>query len=184
MWLLIALGLVAVAVVVIFLATRDSGTSNTSAPTRNAGNTATAEATDRATGDETDSGQDPTDEEDPNNGQNSTVIPPEGYYDGGADGRAADATHYLRFFPDGTVLSITSMATRDELIAEGILDFGQEYCSQGIFVIVGDTIVFSTTSSSGTVDYSGTINPDGTLSLHSISQINGNESDRLFEPFS
>jgi hypothetical protein len=74
---------------------------------------------------------------------------------------------YLRFYPDGTVIGVTSSGTPTDLKRW----FNKPYESTGTYSFVGSRIKFSLTSPSGTVDYDGRIVRQ-VLTLHVHSHIN------------
>lgn len=76
---------------------------------------------------------------------------------------------YLRFYPDGTVIAVTSTGLPHHL--KRWFKRGQPDRSEGEYRIDEQQIVFSTTSPSGTVDYNGTIDGDE-LHLQTHSHIN------------
>lgn len=126
----------------------------------------------------------------------STVQPAEGAharlrFDGVYKGRVDEnsthwadlppAWHYIRVYPDGRVLTVTSQGTPADLQAwfhapDGAMDEDEdedEYpVPQGTYVRCGNRIAFGTTCPDGTVDFHGHIVGDE-LHLDSRSQING-----------
>jgi hypothetical protein len=85
--------------------------------------------------------------------------------------------HYIRFYPDGTVLTVTSSGTPSDLRAW----FHRERpdMSKGRFERRGEHLSFSTVSQEGKVDYDGTGN-DQTLRLSSHSHINGHRGEASY----
>jgi peptidyl-prolyl cis-trans isomerase B (cyclophilin B) len=86
--------------------------------------------------------------------------------------RRTDYSAYLRFYPDGVVISVSSTG-EPEQVAKWFTESGRKSArySRGTYAIRGPSLVFSTTSSSGTVDFTGTIRPDA-LFLRLFSHIN------------
>ena len=80
-------------------------------------------------------------------------------------------SYYLRFFPDGKVVGVSSTGSPSEVIRW----LNHDYDNNGTYVIRRSKISFTITSSSGRVDYSGTMK-DGDLILSLHSHINGNSS--------
>jgi hypothetical protein len=78
---------------------------------------------------------------------------------------------YLRFYPDGTVIGVTSSGTPTDLKRW----FHTPYQDTGTYSLVGSMIKFSLTSPSGTVDYEGGI-AGRVLTLNVHSQINDHRS--------
>jgi hypothetical protein len=83
---------------------------------------------------------------------------------GGSKGYA-----YLRFYSDGSVLSVTSTGTPEQVAKW--LKKGKDWVSTGKADIQGANIKFSSSSKEGIVDYEGTIQADA-LALRSYSHIN------------
>jgi hypothetical protein len=91
----------------------------------------------------------------------------DGLYQSASEGKSWE---YLRFYADGTVLTVTSDGNPQQVARW--FHKQHQYLSKGRYRIEGSTIVFSSTYSAvGTVDYSGTIEGD-TLRLDSYSHIN------------
>ncbi|SFL06269.1 hypothetical protein [Lysobacter sp. cf310] len=88
---------------------------------------------------------------------------------------ATGPTHYLylRFYPDGRVISVSSTGTPEQIA--GWFDHTHDGVSQGRYRIEGDRLHFSTRSGAGSVDYDGRIDAD-TLQLNSHSHINGRDN--------
>jgi len=84
---------------------------------------------------------------------------------------------YLRFYPDGTVIGVTSSGTPTDLKRW----FNKPYENTGTYSFVGSRIKFSLTSPSGTVDYDGRIVRQ-VLTLHVHSHINGYRSLLKYAP--
>lgn len=79
--------------------------------------------------------------------------------------------YYIRFYPDGTVIKVSSIGQPENL--RNWFSKEDQSMSVGKFIIKNKHISFSTTSSYGTVDHTGLI--DGNkLRLDSYSHINQN----------
>jgi len=88
-----------------------------------------------------------------------------------------DSWHYLRFYADGTVLTVSSTGNPSQVIRW--FEKGNEDISSGGYILKGTSLKFSSTSTMGTVDYEGVVRPDGSITLTSHSHINGHRgSDR------
>lgn len=83
----------------------------------------------------------------------------------------------LRFYKDGTVLSVSSDGTPAQL--SSWFNKENDRLSRGTYKIDGDKINFSTTSNNATVTYTGTLVDSKTLKLHTSAD-NGNEADITF----
>lgn len=98
-------------------------------------------------------------------------------YDGFYQYAYPDCTSYLRFFPDGKVVSATSTGTPEQVARW--LD--HEYEENGVYTIEDGVLKFTITSSNGQVSYTGKI-LDGSIEMDVISYINGNISnDRVYD---
>lgn len=83
-----------------------------------------------------------------------------------------DTTYnFLRFYPDGKVLSVTSRGNAHDL--KKWFHLKQENPSVGLYEIIANRIYFSTTSEEGTVVYDGEIHDPYYLTLTLKSLING-----------
>jgi hypothetical protein len=82
---------------------------------------------------------------------------------------------YLKFYEDGTVISISANGTPEQINKWFKKD--HESVSKGSYTINGDAINFSTTYKEIQVEYSGKIMNSETLQLHSKSLSNNNEAD-------
>jgi len=92
---------------------------------------------------------------------------------------AARFTEFLRFYPDGTVVTTTTSGSAGQITSWFHKDHPDR--SKGSYDIDGDRIAFATTASYGTIEYAGTIRDDGTeLHLHTHSRINGHQSDGVW----
>lgn len=78
---------------------------------------------------------------------------------------------YLRFYPDGMIICVSSIGTLEDLIKW--FDLDAENVSKGIFKFVHKQVDFSCTSSMGTVQYKGIRIGDHWI-VESRSYINGN----------
>jgi hypothetical protein len=81
---------------------------------------------------------------------------------------------YLRFYPDGKVLSVTS--TDNVYYLKKWFNLKQKNPSVGIYELTAKRIYFTTTSNYGTVVYDGQINDKYYLDLSVKSLINGHLS--------
>ncbi|WP_329336903.1 toll/interleukin-1 receptor domain-containing protein [Streptomyces sp. NBC_00663] len=89
------------------------------------------------------------------------------------------STNYLRFYTDGTVVSVSSTGTAEQIAGW----FTREHpgLGQGPCEVNGDQIGFTTTAPYGRITYTGTIGATGEeLHLHSHSHINGHESYSVY----
>lgn len=83
-----------------------------------------------------------------------------------------DTTYsFLRFYPDGKVLSVGASGTVNDL--KSWFNLKQENPSVGIYEINGARIYFTTTSKEGTVVYDGQVTDKYYLDLSTKSLING-----------
>ncbi|MFG1690699.1 hypothetical protein ACGF5M_00850 [Gemmatimonadota bacterium] len=85
---------------------------------------------------------------------------------------------YLRFYADGTVVSVSSTGTLEQVARW----FNRTASSKGRYTVRDLEIEFSSTSPEGTVDYEGTIEPNG-LTLKWYSHINGREGSGEYQFF-
>lgn len=79
---------------------------------------------------------------------------------------------YLRFYPDGTVLQVSSTGSAEDLTGWFRKEQAERYFSMGWYELQGGRLKCSTTSSSGTVEYFGRVD-SASLELYSYSHING-----------
>jgi hypothetical protein len=107
-------------------------------------------------------------------------------YDGFYVSIQQSGNHYLRFYEDGTVISVTVAGTPNDLIsgepqkvAKWFKKEDSSNFSKGQYKISDSELEFTSTSKNGSVDYNGTIAGEK-LSLHTFSHINGNESNVYF----
>jgi len=89
----------------------------------------------------------------------------------------AGFTYYIRFYADGTVITVTSSGTIFDVKKWFTKD--RKDISIGKFILVGDKIIFSSGDSYGSVDYNGHVFNDRLL-LNSHSNINGHEETRQY----
>ena len=82
----------------------------------------------------------------------------------------SDSNQYIRFYDDGTVITVTSTGTITQI--KNWFDKDNNSPSKGKYVITGDSIIFQSTSEAGRVDYNGKI-LDNKLILNIHSHING-----------
>lgn len=78
---------------------------------------------------------------------------------------------YIRFYPSGQVISVSTEGTPSEITEWFKLDF--ENVSRGNYEVKNGRLQFSTKSKSGTVNYKGKIIGDQTILLKVKSHING-----------
>ena len=105
----------------------------------------------------------------------------DGFYQTAAeiDKKDKDTTvAFLRFYPNGQVLSVTAVGTAQDLKAWFNTD--NKDVSKGHYEIKDNGLYFSTTSISGTVVYNGKIISQFLLSLKSKSLINGYKAKERF----
>jgi len=96
-------------------------------------------------------------------------------YDGVYQHTQGGEFYYLRFYDDGSVITVTSSGTPKEIAKW--FDKSLKDVSSGHYTLTGNHIKFSSTDSHGTVDYEGDIQNDQ-LTLKTLSHINnytGNE---------
>jgi hypothetical protein len=88
--------------------------------------------------------------------------------------------YYIRFFEDGTVLTVSSTGEAQQMIDWLTIDrVGSQGVSIGVYELDGKEISFSATSDQGTVDYEGDVLEDG-LELDSHSHINDHKGHRVY----
>lgn len=97
-------------------------------------------------------------------------------FDGMYQAETEEYSYFLRFYPDNTVISVTSHGEA-AVIAEW---FKKPFYDTGIYKITGKKISFECTSEDGTVVYKGVIKPD-VLVLKSESLINGYKSKKTYK---
>jgi hypothetical protein len=103
---------------------------------------------------------------------------PDGIYQSGKVSDEYDSYwYYLRFYPDGTVISVSSTGQPDDL--RSWFNLEMDDLSAGHVVLQGDHLSFSQTSKEGTVDYAGTV-AGSTLHLDSHSRINDFRDRHVF----
>jgi hypothetical protein len=89
-----------------------------------------------------------------------------------------DSNQYIRFYDDGTVITVTSTGTITQI--KDWFDKDNDSPSKGRYVITGENISFQSTSEEGRVDYNGQIF-DNRLILNIHSHINGfRENDKEY----
>ncbi len=104
--------------------------------------------------------------------QTSTKAPPlhfDGYYHTLSD-TLNPFRYYLRFYPDGTVIGISTAGNPRNLIPW--FKKGHQTVSQGQYEVKDSTISFAMKSAEGEVVYSGKLLPQDRLFLHVKSKIN------------
>jgi hypothetical protein len=91
--------------------------------------------------------------------------------------RTGDYWYYLRFYPDGTVIEVSSTGQPNDLRQW----FTKEHdgVSTGKVTLKGKRISFSAVSSAGSVDYDGEL-VGNQLRLHSYCHINEHRSNNLY----
>lgn len=87
-----------------------------------------------------------------------------------------DYTYYLGFYPDHTVISVSSTGNSEKVVKW----FNKKYTAKGVYKIDNDQISFTVTSSTGSVDFHGSIN-GRELDLYSHSKINGYDSHEIYK---
>jgi hypothetical protein len=103
--------------------------------------------------------------------QNSNVR-----YDGVYRSERGDSYHYIKFYPDDTVISVTSTGEPNEMTEW----FSKPYDDSGIYKIKKKKISFNSTSSYGTVLYRGKIVSEDKMILKIESLINGYKTEETF----
>jgi hypothetical protein len=96
-----------------------------------------------------------------------------------AEQETNSVNYVFRFYEDGTVISATiGRSSADQSLFPAASWFNKDNAdvSRGTYSINGNEIVFSSTSSVGTVDYEGTLE-NGKMILDSYSHINGFQSE-------
>lgn len=88
---------------------------------------------------------------------------------------------FLRFYPDGTVISATSTGQAKNLSNWFTKEkYNKPWDSRGKYEIKNKNIYFTTSSQSGTVVYEGVIKTEYELSLNIKSLINGNQQKDIY----
>ena len=101
----------------------------------------------------------------------------DGLYCGHADdGSRPPVKSYLRFYPDGIVVSTVSRDTPGETAK--MIRRDSTFSRQGRYTVAGDRLTFSVTNPTGSVDYSGTI--DGNRLLLSWDARNGKKGKDVY----
>lgn len=104
----------------------------------------------------------------------------DGYYHAFADAHNDSSWHYLRFYPDGTVIEVNSVARPGKLMANFKKD-ASPYLYQGTYKLTGNELQFSLADQSKQkIVYKGTLN-NNILKLHSHAFSNGFEGDETFQ---
>ncbi|NOT73770.1 MAG: hypothetical protein HOP08_02495 [Cyclobacteriaceae bacterium] len=86
-------------------------------------------------------------------------------------------TSFLRFYPDGKVISMNKLGSTKDI--ESWFNLDLEDVSKGTVDLKQDTLRFEGTSSMGTVQYEGGIDEDAGLTLN-ITQSNGDISVKKY----
>jgi hypothetical protein len=87
-------------------------------------------------------------------------------------------SYYLRFYADGTVISVTASATPQQVAKW--FDKSFKDVSTGQYTVTDKHIKFSSTDSHGTVDYEGDIQGDN-LALTTFSHINNAKGNEVYK---
>lgn len=98
-------------------------------------------------------------------------------FDGLYQADDSDSRYFIRFYSDMTVATVSSTK---EAKASNFYDQVNNIWSVGKYVVKGNRINFSSTSSYGTVEYYGTIYSEEKINLNSKSLINGNKGNRTY----
>jgi hypothetical protein len=88
-----------------------------------------------------------------------------------------NSSMYLRFYVDGTVLSVGSTGNPEQVAAW--LNKANQNASEGQYVIRDSILEFTATSKEGAVDYTGTIHGEE-LTLDIYSHINGYKDTSVY----
>lgn len=103
-----------------------------------------------------------------------------GYYYAFADAHNDSSWHYLRFYPDGTVIEVNSIARPGKLMIGFKKDVSPNLF-QGTYTITGNDLQFSLSDQAmQKVAFKGTIS-NNSLKLHSHSFVNGIDNDDTFQ---
>lgn len=97
----------------------------------------------------------------------------DGYYRTQADS-LNPFRYYLRFYEDGTVISITTAGKPENLLRW--FKKGHESVATGNYILKDNTISFTLTSKEGKVSYEGVLYPENKLVLNVKSLINKYEA--------
>lgn len=120
-------------------------------------------------------------DETPDAKDDSSPVRYDGLYSSGArenENTGDKYTSYLRFYEDGTVISVSTSGTAKQI--KEWFKKGHENVSKGKYTIEGKNISFSTVLKDVEVEYSGKIIDKETLELHTKSLSNNNEADITF----
>lgn len=102
----------------------------------------------------------------------------DGLYQTETDG---DSRSFLRFYEDGTVISVTSPSEAKDLITWFRKeDYNKPYHSKGKYEIRDKNIYFTTSSEDGTVVFQGTVTNGYTITLKIKSLINSHEHEETY----
>lgn len=92
--------------------------------------------------------------------------------------KVEDCWYYLRFYDDGTVISVSSTGKHDKVAAW----FNKKHSnvSRGNYVITGTRIVFTTSSESGKVEFDGALDGEQ-IQFRVFSRINNSKRDEKYK---
>ncbi len=106
-----------------------------------------------------------------------TTVRYDGLYQAEYTGK--DYSGYLRFYEDKTVVGVSSTGTPEQVAVW--LTNETKTNMKGSYTAEGDSVFFTLTSSSGSIEYRVHVISDGTdIETHSVSNINGNVSEELY----
>ncbi len=88
--------------------------------------------------------------------------------------------YYLRFYPDGLVMAVSTGSTPESLGSWFTRNFTSEGTGRGEFKASGNRVIFSSTTQKGVVDYDGEFRGD-VLHFNLVSHINGYRGTQDFE---
>lgn len=97
--------------------------------------------------------------------------------DGVYQHREGSESYYLRFYDDGSVITVTSSGTSKQIAKW--FDKSLKDVSNGHYTLTGTHIKFSSTDSHGTVDYEGDIQNDQ-IELKTFSHINSFTGNQVY----
>ena len=95
--------------------------------------------------------------------------------------------NYLRFYKDGTVISVAASGTVDDIAQwftlrpAAVKTAWQQNPSKGGYKVKGKRIRFTTTSKQGSIVYKGVIVDEMKLKLHFKSAITGNKGTEIYQ---
>ena len=104
----------------------------------------------------------------------------DGYYYAFADAHNDSSWHYLRFYPDGTVIEVNSIARPGKLMANFKKEVSPDLF-QGTYTLNGNELQFSVANQrKQKVVYKGRVDNDR-LNLRVHSFVNGFDTDEIFQ---